>query len=91
MDKYKIMKDHLKRYQNSGMRIREYCDEYELSEDSFHYWKSKFARESKQNSNKSLVPIEIDANEDQFKLNSKSILIKIDPDGSVSIKVGSYK
>jgi transposase-like protein len=88
MDKHLIMKEQIKRYQNSGMSIREYCNEFDLTEDSFHYWKSKFTRESKQKSNQSLIPVEIESKEEVTTVR-KSVLIKIGSDGLITIKIGN--
>jgi hypothetical protein len=90
MEKYKLIKEHIMKWQRSGESIRSYCKRNELSEDSFYHWRKKYAGKGNNTQSKSLVPIEIEKEKSFIQLERKSSLtIKIDPNGSIIIEIGN--
>lgn len=102
MNGEQFYKDHIIKWKSLGGSIRSYCRKNEISYDSFQYWRYKKNHVQKLNTSKekkvpveklfsrssdSFIPLEIGRNEDNGR-NLSGLEIKIEPNGTICIRIG---
>jgi hypothetical protein len=88
MDKNKLMKQHVERWQSSGKTILQYCNDNNLSYDGFNSWRYKNVPETRiLNRKKSFLSVPIEGLGKSDRMDGK-ISIDIEPDGTIHIRLG---
>jgi hypothetical protein len=90
MEKYDLMKLHVKKWLGSGKSMLEYCRENNLPYEGFRHWRRKLASNSIENrtpTDGKLIPLEIQ--ESAMKSLDFDISLSVLRDGEIVIRLRS--